>query len=119
MNTFCYILGSGLMDKPYAVENAISICVMTLLALLLLYGLNKLDIEKGKLPFWCYALCGCFAFIAFISTRVFIDNAFNDNKKKEEPFEKVKYEDHEYLIYKDCEVFHNPNCPCRKMINLK
>ena len=48
MNMFCYILGSGIMDKPYAVEIAISICVMMMFGNILYAYKNGCP---GVLPF--------------------------------------------------------------------
>ena len=30
--------------------------------------------------------------------------------------EKIEYEHHEYLIYKGHTFYHNPDCPCRKLL---
>ena len=119
MNMFCYILGSGIMDKPYAIEIAVSICVMVMFGYLTWYGFRRAVTVWKEWMTWCVALCSAVVFVAFLSICYFLEKSLHVNEKKQEPFEKVKYEDHEYLIYKDCEVFHNPNCPCRKMINLK
>lgn len=119
MNMFCYILGSGIMDKPYAVEIAISICVMVMFGYLMWYGFRRAAAVRKEWMSWCVALCGAVAFVAFFSICYFFEKALRVNEKKQEPFEKVEYENHEYLIFKDREIFHNPNCPCRKMFNLK
>lgn len=30
--------------------------------------------------------------------------------------EKMRYENHEYLIFKGHTLYHNPDCPCRKLM---
>lgn len=119
MNMFCYILGSGIMDKPYAVEIAISICMMVLFGYVVWYGFKRAASVRKEWFCWCVALCAVVAVVAFLSTFYFCVKALRVNEKKQEPFEKVEYENHEYLIFKDREIFHNPNCPCRKMFNIK
>lgn len=119
MNMFCYILGSGIMDKPYAVEIAISICMMVLFGYVVWYGFKRAASVRKEWFCWCVALCADVAVVAFLSTFYFCVKALRVNEKKQEPFEKVEYENHEYLIFKDREIFHNPNCPCRKMFNIK
>ena len=119
MNMFCYILGSGIMDKPYAIVIAISICVMVIFGYLMWYGLKRAASVRKEWMSWCVVLCGVVAFVSFISICYFFEKALLVNEKKQEPFEKVEYEDHEYLIYKDREILHNPNCPCRKMFKIK
>lgn len=119
MNMLCYILGSGVMSKPYVFEIVVSVCVMMLFAFLASYGLKKAaSVRRGWMS-WLIALCGGLAIIAFLSTCFFFEKAFRVPEKKHEPFEKVEYEDHEYLIYKNREIIHNPNCPCRKVFNIK
>lgn len=119
MNMFCYILGSGIMDKPYAIVIAISICVMVIFGYLMWYGLKRAASVRKEWISWCVVLCGVVAFVSFISICYFFEKALLVNEKKQEPFEKVEYEDHEYLIYNNRELLHNPNCPCRKMFKIK
>lgn len=119
MNMFSYILGSGIMDKPYAVEIAISICMMVLFGYVVWYGFKRAASVRKEWMSWCVALFVAVAFVSFFSICYFFVKALHVNEKKQEPFEKVEYENHEYLIFKDREIFHNPNCPCRKMFNMK
>ncbi len=116
MDMFGYILGSGIMNKPYVFEIAICISFMVLFVLISWYACKKATMGP-QLRLVSTIVCGAIVIMAFFF--LFHADAFYVNEKKPESFEKVEYENHEYLIYKDREIFHNPNCPCRKMSNLK
>ena len=53
---------------------------------------------------WLSVVCGCLFLLACVLS-----------EKRDESFEKVVFENHEYLIYRHRQVFHNPDCPCRRL----
>lgn len=117
MNMFCYILGSEIIGKPYIMEICLCLCLLTLFGWLCWYGALH---SKNMWHMFAAAVCGCFAFLSLFSALFLSIKALELPESEEVHFEKVEFENHEYLIYKHHEVIHNPNCPCRnKFTHLK
>jgi hypothetical protein len=89
MNMFCYILGSGIMDKPYAVEIAISICVMVMFGYLMWYGFKRAASVRKEWMSWCVALCGAVAFVAFFPSVTFLRRLYVSTKRSRNPLRKL------------------------------
>ena len=116
MKNFFYILGSGIMNKPFAIEILLSICLFFLFAYLLFYCYRKSKDTKKSVYCWIAILCSLLLLISFHATTFYIEKAFNEYENDITLFEKVEYQDHQFLVYKDHTVIHNPNCSCRKIL---
>ncbi len=86
MNMVGYLLGSGIMDKPYVFEIAVCICVMMVFAYLAIYGFKRAAAVRNEWMSWCVAFCGGIAFTALLSACFFFGRLCV-SEKKQEPFE--------------------------------
>ncbi len=118
MDMFCFI--SGIMSKPYIPEITACICVTLLFCCLCWYCLNRAIVTYPRVLFsWLTVVCAVIAIASFCLAFFYSGRAYTSYNSSDESFEKIVFEDHEYLIYKNHEILHNPNCPCRKMFNFK
>lgn len=114
MNFLSLILSSGIFDSPYIFE----ICCCWFVILVCLFfviftflkddALDSLSCEA--LILLLLSVSGA-ALIAMGNLGYYVDKGKEENKKV---INILLYDNHEYIIYDNQDILHNPNCPCRK-----
>ncbi len=114
MNIMMYILGSGVMENPTLLWFTMFLCAAIIFGLL---GWQAFERSEKKSMFIVsvvlfFAAVICFFVCLYHFTKIL---------PSENPcprVEKMEFENHEYLIFKDkfsSDVIHNPDCECRKL----
>lgn len=112
MDTMMYLLGSGMMNRPYIWYSLLFLTLMVGFGLLLLKAVEKTGNKRWLIieRFSIFAVFACFWF--------FIVFLYKDADKEPElrsPIKEFVYQDHEYLIWRNFSIVHNPNCRCHKI----
>ena len=114
MNIMMYILGSGIMEIPILFNFILFLSIAIVLGLLAWEVFRRS--EKAIMVIMT-CLLGVAAMIClFVS--VYHLAKLMPKEKAFPRVEKMEYENHEYLIFRDkfsIDVVHNPDCACRKI----
>lgn len=116
MNTMLYILGSGIMDNPFLL-NFVVFLFITIVLVFLSRKTFWLSEKRGIGMVVLTCLLSVAAMISLFISFYHLAKLLPEERNSPR-VEKVEYEDHEYLIFKDNfsrNVIHNPDCKCRKM----
>lgn len=114
MSIMMYILGSGIMENPTLLWFALFLSAAIICGLLGWQMFERYD--KKSL----YYVAGTLFFAAIICFFICLYH-FAKLLPAEKPYprvEKMEFENHEYLIFKEkfsSDVIHNPDCECRKI----
>jgi hypothetical protein len=104
-----YILGSGILDNPNVVPSFVFLLLACLSAWLACRSLEKAIKEKEYLPFVFSVLC----VVCLIACFTFIYQGAEEQRRNDGHVEKMEFENHDYLLFKDKGVIHDPACECR------
>jgi len=114
MNIMMYILGSGIMENPILFNFVLFLSIAIILGLLAWEAFRRS--EKAIMVIMA-CLLGVAAMIClFVS--VYHLAKLMPKEKAYPRVEKMEYENHEYLIFREkfsIDVVHNPDCECRKI----
>lgn len=114
MNIMMYILGSGIMENPILFNFVLFLSIAIILGLLAWEAFRRS--EKTVMAI-ITCLLGVAAMIClFVS--VYHLAKLMPKEKAYPRVEKMEYENHEYLIFREkfsIDVVHNPECECRKI----
>lgn len=114
MNIMTYILGSGIMENPILFNFVLFLSFAIILGLLALEAFRHSE-KRGMIIMTC--LLAVSAIICLFVSVYHLDKLM----PKDKPYprvEKMEYENHEYLIFREkfsIDVVHNPDCECRKI----
>ena len=114
MNIMMYILGSGVMENPTLLWFTMFLCAAIIFGLL---GWQAFERSEKKSMF----IVSVVLFVAAVICFFVCLYHFTKILPSEKPYprvEKMEFENHEYLIFKDkfsSDVIHNPDCECRKL----
>ena len=114
MDFMMYILGSGIMENPILFNFVLFLSVAIILGLLAWVAFRHSE-KSGMLIVTC--LLAVTAMICLLISVCHLDKLM----PKDKPYprvEKVEYESHEYLIFREnfsIDVVHNPDCECRRI----
>ena len=110
METSSYVLGSGILGNP----NIVPSCLFMFLSCLSAWLACRI-LEKGREGRdWQVLFFSILCVVGFLACFVTIHNGAKDKRRSEVGVEKVEFENHDYLLFKDKGVVHDPACECRK-----
>ena len=119
MNNLMFILGSGIMENPIMLRFVLFLTAAIILGLIGYEAFKKAD-KPLMFNLTCVFAVACM--ICFFVSVYYGLKLLPEEKKHYPRVEKMEYENHEYLIFREkfsVDVIHNPECECRKFCRTK
>lgn len=115
MDNMMFILGSGIMEDPTIFRFSLFFSMSIFLCLLSFVGLRKAD-NDYMFVLTCVFAIGCM--VSFFFSAYYLTKLLSEEKTHHPRVEKMEYENHQFLIFREklsFDVVHDPECECRKL----
>ncbi len=110
MKTVSYVLGSGILDNPYVLPAFLFLLLACLSASMACRILEKANKEKEYLVIILSAICLVCILVCFF----YLYEGAESQRRSDNHVEKMKFENHDYMLFNDRGIIHAPVCEYRR-----
>lgn len=107
-----FLLGSGMMERPYFWYSLLYLALMVVFCLLFMKAVDRSERKGWRVVMWFSVPASIVCLLLFVMS---FDKDSDKEQKMRSPIKEFVYNNHEYLVWRNRSIVHNPNCRCRKV----